>query len=819
MSNIINISEPKTFNLTPIPNFLENTYYNSIGLTPPMGWNSWNFFYADINENIIIDTAKAIKKSGLADLGYIYINLDDGWEAPSRDVNGRLQLDSKKFPNGINYLVKAINNLGLKLGIYSCNGTVTCEKYLASLNNEYVDAQTFADWGIEYLKYDYCFNTPISTTAPSISNIYIKNIANTTIASLTPSNAQLYLNAKIITYNTPTSTPYITGLSSKGGYAEFKNIIAPSSGTYEVSIQYKGTGYFELTTNYGQNIYCTSVTDTSNSSSYSTLNMNIFLNAGTNNIMISNPVNSKKESAKRQYLKMGNALKEAANLKANKNNEPLKEIYFSICEWGENQPWEWARTRGNCWRTTGDIKTVWDNYPDHGIVDIYNVNSRLYNQATIGGFNDPDMLEVGNGNFTVEEYKSHFTLWCMMAAPLILGNDIRTFIKSDGSIDTSNTAYKIITNKDLINIDQDSKGIQGRIFKTDGNIDVLVRPLYNNDIAICFFNKGMFPQSSSINLLDLLSQPYISLPKLPVYKVFDLWDKSAIASSNTINVNVPSHGIKSFRIGKYSIGEIDKNQELFLNVDSVLETSSTIKVTATFQNTGKETINNITLNLQVPNGFKVTSTQNTIATLLMGQTFNAQWTLTLPSTKGTFSLSAVATFKYNSSTSSQTLSTTNSIKVLNTVKPGDTLTNIDFISATTGYGSIQYNKSVSGNPLTINGKAYSFGLGTHANSEIKIFTGRKPIRFSAIVGIDDEESGDPLNGFASALFQVWGDNKKLFDSGIMRYKESNCFSLDLTNYNVITLKSLSAKDSKDNIDYDHCDWANASFKNIDSCNN
>ena len=148
-------------------------YNNGVAPTPPMGWTSWNLFKYKINEDLIKEIAVAMKESGLAEAGYRYVNIDDCWQNSSRDENGKLQADFITFPSGIQKLNEYVNSLGLKLGIYSSNGTHTCEDYPASLGNEKIDADTFAEWGVEYFKYDFCHNVPVPTTAPYIGKISI----------------------------------------------------------------------------------------------------------------------------------------------------------------------------------------------------------------------------------------------------------------------------------------------------------------------------------------------------------------------------------------------------------------------------------------------------------------------------------------------------------------------------------------------------------------------------------------------------------------------------------------------------------------------
>ena len=148
-------------------------YGNGAALTPPMGWSSWNTFRNRIDENLIYDTAVAMKEKGLVDAGYRFVNIDDNWVDNARDDEGRIQADKLTFPNGIPALVEKVNAMGISLGVYSSNGTATCEDLTASLYHEWTDAYTFAKWGVEYFKYDFCHNIPLSEYAPLVYAVTI----------------------------------------------------------------------------------------------------------------------------------------------------------------------------------------------------------------------------------------------------------------------------------------------------------------------------------------------------------------------------------------------------------------------------------------------------------------------------------------------------------------------------------------------------------------------------------------------------------------------------------------------------------------------
>jgi len=206
-------------------------------------------------------------------------------------------------------------------------------------------------------------------------------------------------------------------------------------------------------------------------------------------------------------------------------------------------PWKWGSKAGNLWRTTLDIMPFWAS-----ILAIYEINVRLWKYAGPGGWNDPDMLEVGNGGLNYEENKAHFSLWCMMAAPLILGNDVREFLKADGTADTENTAYQIVTNRDMIAIDQDPLGAQCRRIESNGLQDVLVKPLAGGEAAVCFFNKASESRPFSLRLASVAALDFSGLPFADSYRATDLWSHYAQDVADEIQCSVAPHGVKVFRV-------------------------------------------------------------------------------------------------------------------------------------------------------------------------------------------------------------------------------------------------------------------------------
>ncbi|TYJ00168.1 hypothetical protein E1A91_A13G069000v1 [Gossypium mustelinum] len=359
---------------------------NGLGLTPQMGWNSWNHFHCDINETLIKETADAMVSTGLSAVGYIYINLDDCWGELNRDSQGNLVPKASTFPSGIKALADYVHSKGLKLGIYSDAGTQTCSKTMpGSLGHEEQDAKTFALWGVDYLKYDNCEDT--------------------------------------------------------GGL-----------------------------------------------------------------------------SPKERYPKMSEALLNSG-----------RPIFFSLCEWGQEDPATWAPSIGNSWRTTGDIEDNWDSMT--GIAD---QNDQWASYAKPGAWNDPDMLEVGNGGMTTEEYRCHFSIWALAKAPLLIGCDVRSM---------DNVTFELVANKEVIDVNQDKLGVQGKKVKKEGDLEVWAGPLANNMVAVVLWNRG----SSSANITAYWSD--IGLKPSTVVDSRDLWAHSTETGvEDEISAEVGSHACKMYTL-------------------------------------------------------------------------------------------------------------------------------------------------------------------------------------------------------------------------------------------------------------------------------
>ncbi|HEY4011249.1 MAG TPA: glycoside hydrolase family 27 protein [Acidobacteriaceae bacterium] len=363
-----------------------------VAATPPMGWNSWNHFAEKVDDATIRATADAMVSSGMRDAGYIYVNIDDTWEG-KRDANGIIHANSK-FPD-MKALADYVHSKGLKLGIYSSPGPKTCAGYEGSLGHEVQDAQTYAAWGIDYLKYDLC----------------------------------------------------------------------------SLGDQMRTAGSREA----------------------------------AHKIMVD------------AYTKMHDALRATG-----------RPMVFSMCQYGWDAVWEWGPSvGGNLWRTTGDIS---DNYAR--MAELGFGQAGLARFAGPGHWNDPDMLEVGNGKMTADEYRTHMSLWALLAAPLLAGNDIAHM--------SSETA-SILMNREVIAVDQDPLGKQGDRVYAEGPIEVWSRPLTGHAVAVGIFNREGRALTAHVDFKRLGFHE-------PVH-ARDLWLHKDLGSLPSLyNVEIPAHAVLMLRV-------------------------------------------------------------------------------------------------------------------------------------------------------------------------------------------------------------------------------------------------------------------------------
>ncbi|MGA3074419.1 MAG: alpha-galactosidase [Bryobacteraceae bacterium] len=214
-----------------------------------------------------------------------------------------------------------------------------------------------------------------------------------------------------------------------------------------------------------------------------------------------------------------------------------RPIVFSLCEWGSTKPWLWAGEVGNLWRSTGDISDKWDTGEKRdglGVVQILDLQDGLQSYAGPGHWNDPDMLEVGNGGMSLTEYRAHFSMWCLLAAPLLAGNDIRSM---------SADIHDILTNKEVIAIDQDPLGREGRRVKRADGLEVWAKQLADGGRAVALLNRTGAEAKITASWTDL------GYPDHVPAKVRDLWAKKDLGeTSGSFSASVPSHGVVMVRI-------------------------------------------------------------------------------------------------------------------------------------------------------------------------------------------------------------------------------------------------------------------------------
>ncbi|WP_314588299.1 NPCBM/NEW2 domain-containing protein [Paenibacillus terrigena] len=747
---------------------------DGLALTPPMGWNSWNKFGGNIDQWKIMAMADAMVENGMKDAGYEYINIDDNWMTGSRDASGNLVPDPVRFPDGIKGVADYVHSKGLKLGIYSSNGTKTCMGLPASQGNESKDAAKFAEWEVDYLKYDFCYNVRSSTYAPDLDKIVVSNGSNTkTYEAESPDNT-LVGGAKL-------AGSKVGYIGNNSGELIVNKINAPTAGTYTLTIYYQNGDpsrdlYVSVNGGTGQKYSLPSSGGWDTAAAYP---IQVTLQQGENKIKFYNPEDGSAISAQ-QYGAMRDALAATG-----------RQIMFSICEWGANKPWLWGPSVGHLWRTTGDITDTWNS-----MTTLLDENSVLAQYAGPGHWNDPDMLEVGNGGMTDTEYRAHFSLWSIMASPLIAGNDITAM---------SDATKKILLNKEVIAIDQDPLGIQGSKIRDDGDYEVWVKPLSNGDKALLFFNRSPASTSMSLNIDEL------GLKKAPVYIVRDLWEHSESAATNIISADVPSHGAVMFRVQPGTPNMAQPATDLTIAADSTVEAGQSGQVTTTFTNNGKIALQRIAIQLQTPNGWVVNATSpTTFHSLPPGKSITTTWDMTVSgdATTGVYDIQAKADYNYRGHEQGDK-QTASQIKVYAAPPATDTyLSDMNWLEAENGWGPVERDQSNGesgsgdGQPITIDGTTYDKGLGTHADSAITYYIGGKFTKFIADVGIDDEALD---NG--SVVFQVWADGNKIYDSGEL-YGSSPVQHVDVDITGAKMLKLVVTK-GVDNNNYDHADWAGA----------
>ncbi|MHC5269858.1 glycoside hydrolase family 27 protein [Enterococcus sp. LJL98] len=462
-------------------------------LKPPMmGWSSWNYFRQSIDEGKIKEIAQAMKSSGLSDVGYQYIHLDDCWHSSKRSHTGELQFDLTNFSNG-QKLIEEIHAMGLKVGLYSSSGAMTCEDLPGSYGHETIDAQTFHRWGVDFLKYDYCHVVDLNsdekwlTQAPDIMQIEFYNQATKKRLMLDVKAGYLSGTAR---FEQAEGISFVTGLGGNQGQIIWEENISP--GNYVVTVTYKKRKTEQrllLTLQLGTQEIVIHFPTSSGWSLTGREQCEIFVEQKVEKLLVTNPIHDQKSDAMLRYQTMYQALKKAYG---------SEDFQFGICEHGRNAPWTWAQTISNQYRIAHDIQNNWDS-----VVSCYEKAVAVSKYAVEGSYGDPDMLEVGNNALSKIENQSHFSLWSFLAAPLILGNDLREFVKQgEKDVEASNQALEVLLNQPIIQFNQSRPYLPAYHCSKD-SMDVLLKVLDNGKSGLIIFNKSEERRSFSIDLASL----------------------------------------------------------------------------------------------------------------------------------------------------------------------------------------------------------------------------------------------------------------------------------------------------------------------------
>ena len=534
---------------------------------PTMGWNSWNAFGSGNTEALTKAMADKIIELGLDRFGYKYIVLDDGCYKSER-VEGKLSNEPIKFPNGFKSLSDYIHSKGLKFGMYNDIGTNLCAgAAVGTCGHEKTDAQSYIDWGVDFLKIDNCyylwdnatFSNPENARyvfAPKIKSIQISSLMKSPSSDFQISGNGIKKENNSF-YNIGTFDGTNTGTSpvgSRSGELHFP-IESDKDSEYELILEYStgkenGIGqWLELAVN-NQIIFDNLLPETKDSNTFTKITFKVKLQKGKNLIRIMN--HRRQENTLCSYA----AMLEGLNL-AN----PQHDILLSICEWGKTQPQNWGYKVGDSWRILNDITFRVGSDGDPGFGEWNNPGTQSvasqYNKAVImdefsgldKGWNDPDMLMIGMNGLTLSMNKTHFTMWCMMNSPLMLGMDLRRITKDD-------EYYKIITNQDLIELNQDKLGIQAKRiwtsittqnpdkdYITDNNrSDVLAKPLSDGSVAISFINLSDKESTKDFSLEmhfikeKLGNKTPQAFAEAKKFTVKDLWTKEITQISDSINI-------------------------------------------------------------------------------------------------------------------------------------------------------------------------------------------------------------------------------------------------------------------------------------------
>lgn len=424
---------------------------DTIALTPPLGWNSWNFFHNRVTEADVRNAADAMVSSGLIDHGWTYINIDDCWMG-KRDADGMIQ-GNEKFPD-MKALGDYIHAKGLKFGIYSSPGPLTCQGLEGSLGHEDQDAQQYANWGVDYVKYDSCSYGRIAGL------LHIEKYAEI----LPPDVA-----AQLLAF------PIKERLALES--------IPPNKLTAEekAKVDEHIRDWFKLI------------------------------------------VKAKPEERERVDVLM----RQLPYIKFRESLDKVqRDIVYSICQYGFADVWEWgAKIGGNAWRTTGDIGIKYETISSIGFAQ-----NGLEKYASPGHWNDPDMLEIGNGNLTPDQQYTHMSLWALLASPLLIGCDMTKM---------SPLALSILSNDEVLDVNQDPLGKQARRISHVVFREVWAKDMEDGSKAVGLFNTDKIIPTP-VQVTASWSDLGITGPQV----VRDLWRQKDLGTfDGKFTATVPGNGV------------------------------------------------------------------------------------------------------------------------------------------------------------------------------------------------------------------------------------------------------------------------------------
>ncbi|SEG17448.1 alpha-galactosidase [Nonomuraea solani] len=457
-----------------------------------------------------------------------------------------------------------------------------------------------------------------------------------------------------------------------------------------------------------------------------------------------------------------------------------RPIVYSICEWGANKPWEWAGALGHYWRTTGDIADRWGS-----MVAIVDQQAGLERFSGPNAWNDPDMLEVGNGGMTEVEYRSHISLWALLNAPLIAGNDLRTM---------SAATKEMLTNPEVIAIDQDWAGVQGHKISDRGDLEVWAKPLSRGGAAVVLFNRGPVGAEVATTATDL------GLKSWTGYRMRDVWTNADTHTRDQVRASVPAHGSRMFVVKPGPPGKVPPAVAADVRTDTegFVEAGQTFTATVRFSVDGLPPVRDAEVTPAVPEGWSVKATGPTRARVVVpGRPFSARFEVTVPggAGKGIYGLTSQVTTR-----GGRQVTGYGSVAIAQAPQGDQWLSDLDALTADVGYGTMGRDTNVGGKPIKIAGVPYPKGLAPHAASEVRYFLDRRCTRFTVAAGIDDG-----TNRRGSVTFQVLGDDRsELAATGVIRGGEPAVpLDVDVTNVLVLTLVTGIGPDNNNS---DHSIW-------------